>query len=122
MQAWSAAFLASDPASATRTPPAVLTPYGPIADILVLWAGQPLYDPARMKSPTLLVRGEWDSACTDTDAQRLLSGLSIPTKRDVKIARATHLMHLEEQRAELHAVVNGFLQELFPATAEAPTH
>ncbi len=119
MHAWSAAFLASDPTSATRTPPSVMTPYGPVADIAALWSGRALYDPARIRVSTLLVRGEWDSACNDADAGRLLAGLDVPVKRDVKIERATHLMHLERQRVALHAEVNRFLQEVLPASPGA---
>jgi hypothetical protein len=37
------------------------------------------------------------TASTDTDAHWLLNALkNSPVRRDVKISRATHLMHLEE--------------------------
>jgi len=112
VQRWSELFLASDPTSATRSPPSVMTPCGPLADIAALWSGHAWYDPARIAAPTLLVRGEWDSVCNDDDAARLMSQLGTPLRRDVKIARATHLMHLEAQRVELHAQVNRFLPEV----------
>jgi pimeloyl-ACP methyl ester carboxylesterase len=114
MQVWGAAFLASDPTSATRMPPSVTTPYGPVADIGALWSGKALYDLARVVAPTLIVRGAWDSLCTDADARRMLQGLAAPVKEDVKVPRATHLMHLEQQRVELYAQVNRFLQEVLP--------
>lgn len=109
MQAWADQFLATDPASSTRRPPAVLVPSGPRADIAALWSGHALHDPARVRAPTLLVRGEWDSLCTDDDAQRLRSAMTGCVVQDVKIPCATHLMHLEQQRTELHAAVNRFL-------------
>ena len=109
MQRWAEAFLASDPTSATRSPPSVMTPCGPMADIAALWTGRAWYDPARIVAPTLLVRGEWDSVCDDDDAALLMSQVRSTLRRDVKIARATHLMHLEQQRGELHAEVNRFL-------------
>ena len=112
MQAWAQAYLGSDPDSSTRQPPAVLTPCGPLADIAALWSGAALYDPARVQAPTLLVRGEWDSLCTDADADRLLASLGAPVRRDVKIPRATHLMHLEQQRLALYQAVNRFLDDL----------
>jgi alpha-beta hydrolase superfamily lysophospholipase len=112
MQAWARQYLASDPQSGAREPPAVLTPAGPVADIACLWSGHELYDPARIKAPTLLVRGEWDSLCTDADASGLLSSLATRIRHDVKIPRATHLMHLEQQRAQLHLSVNRFLKEI----------
>ena len=97
-------------AVAGRVPPSVATPTGPLADIGALWSGQALYDPSLVVAPTLLARGEWDSLCTDADAQRLLSALGAALKEDAKIERATHLMHLELQRTVLHDRVNRFLQ------------
>lgn len=109
-QAWGSAYLATDPGAGGRVPPSVITPYGPLADIFALWSGQALYDPSLVAAPTLLVRGEWDSMCTDADASRLLSGLGCQDKTDAKIERATHLMHLESQRGVLHNRVNMFLE------------
>lgn len=108
--AWGAAYLATDPRAAERVPPSVITPFGPVADIGAMWSGQALYDPSRIVAPTLLVRGEWDSLCTDADANRLLSSVSARDKVGVKIERATHLMHLESQRTVLHDRVNTFLR------------
>jgi pimeloyl-ACP methyl ester carboxylesterase len=110
-QAWGEAFLGSDPHAKDRVPSSVLTPGGPLADIGAMWAGNVLYESSRVVAPTLLVRGAWDSLCTDADAQRLLAELGAAVKRDVKIERATHLMHLESQRTVLHDRVNGFLKE-----------
>ena len=109
-QTWATAFLATDPHARERVPPSVTTPYGPLADIGAMLTGQALYDPSLIAVPTLLVRGEWDSLCTDADAGRLLSGLGSREKADVKIERATHLMHLELQRRALHDRVNAFLK------------
>jgi len=111
-ETWGAAYLATDPLAVHRIPPAVSTPYGPVADIGAMWSGQQLYDPSRIVAPTLLVRGEWDSLCADADAQRLLAALGTADKDDVKIERATHLMHLELQRTVLHDRVNRFLERV----------
>ena len=108
-QAWGAAYLATDPRSGERVPASVVTPYGPVADIVALWSGQSLYDPALIVAPTLVVRGEWDSLCTDADANRLLEGLGTHDKTYTRIEHATHLMHLESQRAVLYNRVNTFL-------------
>ncbi len=108
-ESWSRDWLATDVTSQTRTPPSVMTPYGPIADVTAMWSGESLYDAARIVMPVLLVRGGWDSVCDDTDAKRLLNSLGTKDKTDVKIPRATHLMHLESQRALLHNAVNAFL-------------
>jgi alpha-beta hydrolase superfamily lysophospholipase len=109
IQAWSSAFLASEPGAASRALPAVTTPYGPVTDILAMWSGKALYEPSRIVAPTLLVRGEWDSLCNDADAARLMGTLGAQVKMDAKIERATHLMHLEQQRGVLYDQVNRFL-------------
>jgi len=110
IEAWSRSYLASDPQSGARTPAAVMTPSGPIADILASWSGKELYDAGRVRAPALIVRGEWDSLCTDIDAARLLANLGSTRKHDRKIPKATHLMHLEESRSALYDTVNAFLQ------------
>jgi pimeloyl-ACP methyl ester carboxylesterase len=107
---WGKAYLATDPESGTRSPASVKTPSGPIADIFAAWHGRLAYDPAEIKAPTAIVRGEWDSLVTDADARWLFDALNAaPTKRDVKIGRGTHLMHLEENRYELYKEAQSFL-------------
>jgi pimeloyl-ACP methyl ester carboxylesterase len=107
--AWHREWLATDATAKSRTPESVMSPYGPIADIEALWSGTSFFDAAKINMPVLLVRGEWDCVCDDADAVRLLSRIGAVDKTDVKIARATHLMHLESQRTMLHNVVNTFL-------------
>jgi alpha-beta hydrolase superfamily lysophospholipase len=114
IQAWAAAYLATDPASASREPPAVQVPAGPGVDIAALWSGEPLVDVSRVRTPTLLVRGAWDPVCDDRDAARLLRSMTGAPARDLVLAKGTHLMHLETGRTELHRVVNDFLLEHTP--------
>jgi pimeloyl-ACP methyl ester carboxylesterase len=107
---WARRYLASDTRSGTRTPPAVATPAGPRADIAASWHGALPYDPAGVKAPVAIIRGEWDSLATDADAGWLFGALSAsPLRRDVKISRATHLMHLEEARFALYREAETFL-------------
>jgi hypothetical protein len=48
--------------------------------------------------------------CTDQDARWLFDALNgSPVRRDVKISRATHLMHLEESRYALYREAEAFL-------------
>ena len=114
IEAWAGAYLATDPASTSREPPAVQVPAGPGVDIGALWSGEPLVDASRVRTPTLLVRGAWDSVCDDRDAARLLCSMTGADARDRVLARGTHLMHLETGRIELHRVVNEFLLECTP--------
>ena len=114
IEAWARAYLASDPASAAREPPAVQVPSGPGVDIGALWSGESLVNVSRVRTPTLLVRGEWDSVCDDRDAARLLRSMTGAPVRDRVLAKGTHLMHLETGRIGLHRAVNEFLLECTP--------
>ena len=108
---WREAYLDGDAASRTRTPPAVQVPLGPLQDIQDAWAGRLAYDPRLIQAPVAIVRGNWDSLCTDADAAWLFHALSAsPIRRDVKIARAGHLLHLEEGRYALYRETEIFLQ------------
>jgi pimeloyl-ACP methyl ester carboxylesterase len=108
---WGERYLDSDPESRTRTPPAVKTPAGPWRDIAAAWAGELAYDPALVRAPVAIIRGEWDSLCTDADARWLFDAFSAaPMKRDVKLGRATHLAHLEEGRHALYREAQLFLE------------
>jgi pimeloyl-ACP methyl ester carboxylesterase len=109
-QEWGERYLDTDPAGRTRTPPSVKTPSGPWYDIARAWSGNLAYDPSRVQAPVAIIRGEWDSMCTDTDAAWLFAAFtSSPIRRDVKISRATHLMHLEASRHALYRETQTFL-------------
>jgi alpha-beta hydrolase superfamily lysophospholipase len=120
-EAWNQAYLATDCTADTRSPPSVWTPSGPMADVRAWWSGEWLYEPARVLAPTLLVRGAWDSLCTDADAAKLLAALGSPCKADCRIDRATHLMHLEQQRGAMYQRVNTFLLETLVSTPFSPS-
>ncbi|WP_253713055.1 alpha/beta hydrolase [Bradyrhizobium sp. WD16] len=110
LPSWNATYLASDEDGLTRSPPAVKTPTGPAADIMAAWSGKLGYNPAAVTVPIAIVRGEWDSLCTDADAASLRASLgSGPDSIDVKIPQGTHLMHLEQARAALYGAANAFL-------------
>ena len=113
---WRERYLDSDPASRTRSPAAVKVPSGAFQDIFDAWAGELAYDPGLVCSPVAIIRGEWDAYCTDADARWLFDALiASPEKRDVKISRGTHLMHLEAQRHALYRESIAFLSGASPA-------
>lgn len=84
---WSALYLKSDPSSGTRTPPSVKTPNGPVADIMAAWSGSLAYDPALIKSPVVIVRGEWDGLCKDADVAWLLAALTSAPQKTIRRSR-----------------------------------
>ncbi|MTV41508.1 alpha/beta hydrolase [Duganella radicis] len=104
-EAWSKAFLATDPEACERIPPAVLSPAGPQSDVRALRNGRTFGGGCDV--PTLLLRGEWDRACDAADMNRLQALLANATQ--VTIPGATHLMHLEVSRGLLYNAVNAFL-------------
>ncbi|PLP59457.1 hypothetical protein CYK37_09030 [Mesorhizobium loti] len=106
---WGPAYLATDPDSRSRMPPAVQIPGGPVADIVAAWTGRMAYDPARIKAPTLIVHGGWDGVSNDADAAWLVERLGSRIKLDRKLPKGTHLMHLETGRAALFETAGRFL-------------
>jgi branched-chain amino acid transport system substrate-binding protein len=107
---WGPAYMATDPMSRTRNPASVAVPGGPDADVNDAWSGKLGYDPSAITAPVLIVRGEWDKVTRDADAEWLYTALThSPLKRDVKISRATHVMHLEASRYQLYREVATFL-------------
>ncbi len=108
---WAPAYLASYPDSASRTPPAVRIPNGPGADNAEAWAGRLAWNPAELTRPLAIVRGAWDSLCTDADAAWLLAtATSAPERLDTRLDAGTHLMHLETGRRILHEAVGRALK------------
>ena len=99
---WSKRYLDSDPESRSRDPAGVKTPLGPFSEIIKAWHGQLAYDPGQVRSPVAIIRGEWDGLMLDDDARWLFNAFThAPAKRDIKIGRGTHLMHLEVMRPAL---------------------
>lgn len=118
---WSEPYLDCDPDSRTRIPASVKTPSGPWQDIADAWAGKLAYDPALIRAPVAIIRGEWDSMANDADAHWLFAALTACCqRRDVKIGRATHLMHLEENRHALYRETELFLRGDNPQTLSNP--
>jgi pimeloyl-ACP methyl ester carboxylesterase len=107
---WGQRYLDIDPDSRNRSPASVKVPSGAFQDIFDAWAGEFAYDPGRVRAPVAIIRGEWDAYCTDEDARWLFDALSAsPIKRDIKISRGTHLMHLETMRYALYRESIAFL-------------
>jgi pimeloyl-ACP methyl ester carboxylesterase len=117
LAAWGPAWLASQDDAAARTPPAVKVPSGSQVDIGDMWSGKSVYDPARLTCPTMVIRGAWDSLCTNDDVARFIALSGSAPRLDVVVPRATHLMHLEDGRHALWAATRAFLGNGDPVEA-----
>jgi pimeloyl-ACP methyl ester carboxylesterase len=101
---------ALDPKSGSHMPRAFRSPTGALADLVNIFNGKPLYDPARITMPTLLIRGADDTTSTDSDSERLLSALASPRKDYRVITPGSHFLCVEKSRTELYEGLNRFLE------------
>jgi pimeloyl-ACP methyl ester carboxylesterase len=102
-------FAALDPRSGSHEPPAFRCPSGPLADLIGVFNGRPLYEPQKLTMPTLLVRGSDDTTSTDTDARQLLAAIASPEKSYCVITPGSHFLIMEKNRSELYRRLNEFL-------------
>jgi pimeloyl-ACP methyl ester carboxylesterase len=105
-------FRALDRQSWDRVPPAFRAPTGALADLIHVFDGKPLYDPAQLSMPVLLVRGADDTTSTGTDSERLLSLIASPWKSYRVISPGSHFLCVEKNRAELYRCLDEFLLPL----------
>ena len=85
-------LLAADPEGAARPEPAFRAPNGTLLDLFEAFNERPLYDPAALEVPTLLIRGDADPTSTHADASRLLDRLGAPIKRYRVIENGAHFV------------------------------
>jgi pimeloyl-ACP methyl ester carboxylesterase len=116
LEAWVRATFASDPVGAKGNPPFVRAPNGVELDGREHWsAGKPLYNPANIRVPTMLIVAEWDTDTPVYMAQTLFPRLvNAEPKRLVVIGGGTHGVMMEKNRMQLFNEVQLFLDE--PAT------
>jgi pimeloyl-ACP methyl ester carboxylesterase len=108
---WGTRYLDSDPDSRSRDPAGVKVPFGPFSEVLKASYDTLAYDPGAVRCPVAIIRGEWDGVFPDDDARWLFDAFTrAPSKRDIKIARGTHLMHLEAMRLALWRESIAFLE------------
>lgn len=101
----------SDPAVAEALADAELA-FGdtiPTGTYLDMTANLPVVDPARVKSPVLLVRGEHDGIATEEDLLEFYRRLPNPDRQFVVLAGASHAVALGLNRRQLWHVMRAFL-------------
>jgi pimeloyl-ACP methyl ester carboxylesterase len=109
-ETWVAANLATDPWGSKQSPAVVRAPNGGLPTVQASGDWTPPYDPAAIKVPTLLVKGEWDADTPSYMAQTLFPLLvNAPSKQYLEIGEGTHSIMLERNRMQLFRAVQGFL-------------
>jgi pimeloyl-ACP methyl ester carboxylesterase len=89
----------------------------PTGTYLDMTANLPLVDPAKIQSPVLMVRGQYDGISTEEDLLDFFIKLKLPDKQFAVIPGAAHAVGLSLTRADLWHVVHAFLT--LPKTAQA---
>jgi alpha-beta hydrolase superfamily lysophospholipase len=85
-----------------------VVPNGTLHDLFEVFSGRPLYDPAALRMPLLLLRGEHDLTATDADARRLFEAVGSDDKQYLQIGGAGHFVCAERQASTFQRVVIGF--------------
>jgi len=110
---WADATWATDPDGAKQSPPVLRAPNGVLQDFRTYWiAGQPQYDPANIRVPTLLIHAEWDADLPSDQARGYFARLTnAPYKRFVEIGEGTHTIIMEKNRMQFFREIMNFLNE-----------
>jgi len=110
---WATATQATDAFGAAQNPPVLRAPNGTVRDSREFWMnGKPVYDPALITVPVLLLNAEWDSDTPPMMAQAVFEKLvNAPYKRRILISEGTHTVIMEKNRMQLFREVQLFLEE-----------
>ena len=109
--AWFETWAEATFAQSELGPDRLRAPNGTVQDSRDYWtAGKPVYDPAEITLPVLIVHGDLDRDCPIDMAQAVFERLSsAPTRSWVEIRDATHSLFLETGRWQAFDAVDGFL-------------
>lgn len=108
---WGNNWLKSDPLVVKFKSNSIRFPSGPSQDVEDLLHGKSYYNPANIKAPVLVIRGEWDKYPDNIDAEKLFSSLeNAAYKKYVVIEKGTHVMQLEKSRYQLYDEIVWFLK------------
>lgn len=91
-------------------PDAFRVPNGTFTELWHCFNGRPLYDPAKLRCPTLLIRGSDDPTSTRIDALDLFDAIGARERQYVEIANATHFGQGERSAPQLFDAVHTFLR------------
>lgn len=91
---------------------AFTVPNGTLHDLFEVFSGRPLYDPAAIALPTLLMRGEHDATSTHADAQRLFERLASRDKTYMQFGDAGHFVCAEVGAGRFQRALADFVDTL----------
>ncbi len=100
-------------------PSALKVPNGALLDLFEAYSRRPLYEPADIAMPTLLLRGSRDTTSTRSDALALFDRLGTRVKRYVEISHGTHFIGAERQAWQVQEAVLAFAGSIFVGRAAA---
>lgn len=89
----------------------ILAPNGTLVDLQEA-IKTPLYDPATIDIPTLVVRGSFDTASAREDALTLYDALPKTDRMYTEIADGTHFLQFESNRNRLYEAVRNFHEQV----------
>lgn len=108
---WATQTLSDEPDLQLKAQRKIRASTGPIQDSRTYWSKHvPVYDPADIRVPVLLLHGEWDQDVPVNAALNwYLRVTGAPWKRWVEIGEATHMMVLEKNRRQVFALARNFI-------------
>ena len=102
--------MADDPQAENHQPVAFRAPNGTFVDLWEAFNARPLYNPAKVSCPTLLLRGSADPTSTRSDALSLFDRLGAEEKEYLVIANGAHFVSAERRAPEVFRAVSNFLR------------
>jgi pimeloyl-ACP methyl ester carboxylesterase len=96
-------------AEQTQNKGCIRIPTGVLADALQTYNQTPIYDASKIQCPTLVLRGEQDTASLKADADGLMNTLSCPKQR-IDIPNATHYGILEHGAGRFFQAIADFIK------------
>ena len=111
LQAIVAASLADDGQADQTDPPSFRVPNGTFLDLWEAFNARPLYDPAQLTCPVMLLRGAQDPTSTRSYALALFDRVGAAQRQYVEIANGTHFINAEAQADQVFKAVHAFLRD-----------